>query len=96
MPRNTLGDLNNHLMGQLEKLADDDLKGEELKDEIARAKSMTSVAGKVIDNARLVLDAQRQAHRMGQLGVGDGWRPLLPGRQARRRIGPGGGPGGHG
>ena len=29
--RNTLGDLNNHLFMQLEKLSEDDLKGEELR-----------------------------------------------------------------
>ena len=32
--RNTLGDLNNHLFMQLEKLSEDDLKGEELREEM--------------------------------------------------------------
>ena len=31
---NTLGDLNNHLFMQLEKLSEDDLKGEELREEM--------------------------------------------------------------
>lgn len=30
MPRNTLGDLNNHLFAQLERLSEEDLAGEEL------------------------------------------------------------------
>lgn len=36
---NTLGDLNNHLFAQLEKLGDDDLRDEKLDEEIRRAKS---------------------------------------------------------
>lgn len=32
--RNTLGDLNNHLFAQLERLSDEDIKGEELREEV--------------------------------------------------------------
>lgn len=35
--KNTLGDLNNHLFAQLEKLGDDDLTGEELESELKRS-----------------------------------------------------------
>ena len=35
MMKNTLGDLNNHLFAQLEKLGDEDLKGDELEAEIS-------------------------------------------------------------
>ena len=79
MPRNTLGDLHNHLMAQIERLSDEDLKGDRMKEEMARSKAMSGVAGTIIDNARLVLDARKEAHRTGQLENGHEWRPLLPG-----------------
>ncbi len=57
--RNTLGDLNNHLFAQLERLSDEDLVGEKLTKEIERAKSVTSVANQIISNGALVLQAQK-------------------------------------
>lgn len=59
MPRNTLGDLNNHLFAQLERLSDEDLKGEELKQEIVRAKAVASIAKEIVETGRLVLDAKK-------------------------------------
>ena len=52
--RNTLGDLNNHLFAQLERLSDEDLKGEDLKEEIKGANTVTQVASKIIENGSLV------------------------------------------
>lgn len=57
--QNTLGDLNNHLFAQLERLNDEDLTQEDLHSETERAKAITLVAGKVIDNAKLVLEAKK-------------------------------------
>ncbi|PSA91506.1 hypothetical protein C6370_18420 [Bacillus atrophaeus] len=56
--RNTLGDLNNHLFAQLERLSDEDLKGEELSQEIHRAKAVSDVATQIISNGSLVLRAK--------------------------------------
>lgn len=61
-PRNTLLDLNNQLFEQLERLNDTDLQGEELKEELDRSKAVTGIARTVIDNGKLVLDAQKFQH----------------------------------
>ena len=55
--RNTLGDLNNHLFAQLERLDDEELKGEKLIEEINRAKTITAVASQIISNGDLTLRA---------------------------------------
>lgn len=67
--RNTLGDLNNHLFEQLERLNDESLKGEELKEEITRAKTITSVAAQIIANGSLVLEAKKMIDDRGNVEV---------------------------
>lgn len=57
--KNTLGDLSIHLFAELERLSDEDLKGEELKEEINRSYAIGKIATKVIDNANLVLQAAK-------------------------------------
>ncbi|SNZ14519.1 hypothetical protein SAMN05421503_2441 [Terribacillus aidingensis] len=59
--KNTLGDLNNHLFAQLERLSDEDLIGEKLSEEINRARSINDVAARIISNGSLVLEAQKLA-----------------------------------
>lgn len=60
--KNTLGDLNNHLFAQLERLSDEDLNGEELQEEIIRCKAVTSVAAQIISNGNLLLNAKKVAN----------------------------------
>jgi len=57
--KNKLIDLNNHLFSQLERLGDEDKKGEVLKEEIDRSKAVAGVAKNIIDNARLALDVEK-------------------------------------
>lgn len=68
--KNKLLDLNNHLFAQLERLSDEGLKGDELKEEISRSKAVTGVSKEIVSNARLALDAQMaigQSLKEGQL-----------------------------
>lgn len=58
MVKNTLGDLNNHLFEQLERLNDEELEGEKLDAEIARAKAISGISRDIISNANLVLKAK--------------------------------------
>jgi len=60
--KNKLTDLNNHLFAQIERLDDDELKGEDLKNEVIRAHAMTVVAREVINNGRLAFDAAKAVH----------------------------------
>lgn len=57
--KNTLGDLNNHLFAQLERLNEEELTGEELEKELKRSKGITDLAEKIISNANIVLQATK-------------------------------------
>ncbi|GHV93216.1 hypothetical protein AGMMS50268_37190 [Spirochaetia bacterium] len=56
--KNKLSDLNNHLFAEIERLGDEDLKGEDLAEEINRAHAITNVAAQIINSGNLVLKAK--------------------------------------
>lgn len=58
--KNGLEDLHNHLFAQLERLSDEGIKGEALKEEVSRAKAMTSVCEEIVSAGRLALDIQTE------------------------------------
>jgi len=65
--QNTLGDLNNHLFAELERLGNEELKGEALVEEMNRAKSITLIASQAISNGNLVLQAEKfKAETLGR------------------------------
>ena len=57
--KNKLTDLSNHLFAQLERLGDEELKGDALLEEMGRAKVVANVAQQIINNGNLVLNAIR-------------------------------------
>lgn len=56
---NKLIDLNNHLFAEIERLGDEDIKGENLEKEIERAKAISNVASQIIANGALALKAEQ-------------------------------------
>lgn len=59
--KNKLTDLHNILFEQLEFLNDRDINGEKLTEEITRADALCKVAGQIIANGNLALNAIRTA-----------------------------------
>lgn len=57
--KNKLIDLNNHLFAELERLSDEDTKGDELDEEIRRAEAICSVSMQIIANGTLALKAEQ-------------------------------------
>ena len=75
--KNTLGDLNNHLFMQLERLNDEDVKGEQLTEEIERSKAITNIAKEIIANGTLVLQAKKLQD--GKMNIDDKLPKILEG-----------------
>ena len=56
---NRLSDLNDHLFAQMARLADKQLKPEDIETEVARTKAIVSVADRITANADLQLKAAK-------------------------------------
>lgn len=57
--KNKLTDLNDILFAQIERLADENLEGDAIKAEIQRSGAVVQVADKIVENARLQLEAAK-------------------------------------
>lgn len=66
--KNKLVDLNNYLFEELERLNDEELKGEELEGERKRAKSIANIAQTIINNGELALKAVKHYDEFGNKG----------------------------
>lgn len=74
--KNKMTDLHNHLFAQLERLSDEELNGDGLKEEIERSKAVTAVAREIIANGSLVLKARRAIQ---DREIGEEVPPMLEG-----------------
>lgn len=59
MTKNKLGDLNDHLFAQLERMAGEDMTAEQIEQEAKRAAAIVSLADTVVRNADLQLKAAK-------------------------------------
>ncbi|MCC5855153.1 MAG: hypothetical protein JJU10_05630 [Idiomarina sp.] len=57
--RNKMIDLHNHLFCQLERLSDEDLKGDKLEEELKRSDAISKISQNIIKNADVCLKAER-------------------------------------
>lgn len=65
--KNKLTDLNDHLFVALERLNDEDIKGEDLNAEIQRSRAIAGVAKNIVQNAALVLEAEKFKRDTGEV-----------------------------
>ena len=66
--QNKMSDLNNHLFAQIERLNEEKISSEEIEKEAKRTVALVAIADRIIDNAKLCLDA---AKLVAQNGNGD-------------------------
>lgn len=64
MALNKLSDLNNHLFAQLERLGDEEITQEKLKEEIERSKAISQISKNIIENAKTVLLAAKMSNEL--------------------------------
>ena len=73
-------DTHNHLMARLEELNQEGLTSEQLDNVVKRAETSVKVAGVMIDNGRLILDAQRLVAEHG-VSIDQSSMPMLTARK---------------
>ena len=63
--KSNLTSLNDMLYEQLERINDDDLKGDELKEQLAKSKMINDVAKTIVANSTLMFRASKYADKNG-------------------------------
>ncbi|MBD3738600.1 MAG: hypothetical protein EP320_00680 [Rhodobacteraceae bacterium] len=59
MTKNKLGDLDDHLFAQLERLADESMTAEQIEQEVKRSEAIVALADKVTENSKVKLTAAK-------------------------------------
>lgn len=57
--KNKLGDLNDHLFSQLERMSDEGLSVEEIEREVKRSEAIVAISDQIVRNADVQLRAAR-------------------------------------
>ena len=57
--KNTLTDLNDHMVGLLEAVTDPDITGEKLEETVKRAKAGCQIGAVIVNTGRLALEAEK-------------------------------------
>ena len=65
--KNKLIDLNNLLFEQLERINDDDLIGDELEEQLKKAKHINDIAKNIVDINRLAFEALKHEDTTGRV-----------------------------
>lgn len=68
--KNKLGDLNDHLFAQLERLSDETLSPEEIEKEVTRADAIVKVSDQIVGNADTQLKAAKLYAEHGERVAG--------------------------
>ena len=65
--RNKISDLSDILFEQIERINDDDLKGEKLAEQLNKARTINSLANTLIQNGNLMLSAMKFKDSIGEV-----------------------------
>ena len=65
--KNTINDLNNILFEQIERINDDELKGETLKEQLKKAEAINRLANTLVQNGVLMLKAMEFKDAIGEV-----------------------------
>ncbi len=71
MARNKFLDMHNHLSAQMERLGDDEHMKEHGELEIERSKAMATIGKTMVENGKLMLEAQKHADKAREIGYVD-------------------------
>ena len=63
--RNSLADLNDYLFEQIERVNDDELKGEELKMQLQRSKMVCQLGSVIVQNAAVMVQGMKVSSEYG-------------------------------
>lgn len=67
MIKNTLGDLNNILFEQIDRINDDSLKGDKLNEQLKKSKAINDIANTLVQSGNLMLKNMQFREEIGEV-----------------------------